>query len=85
MKFSIPPLIRITFALAGTSALHRLLPLTLGVLVNATLLHGQQSKSGADSLTQTIQGLLQRVEQLVSHTIGRVCRCTIVARPRQEM
>ena len=64
MKFSIPPLIRTTFALAGRTALHRMLPLTLGILVNASLLHGQQSESGADSLTQTIQALLKRVEQL---------------------
>jgi hypothetical protein len=66
MKFSGPSPIRVMLALKpiGRMIVWRIFPLLLGILVNATILGAQQPVDAAAADKQTLQLLLQRIDQL---------------------
>src|ERR1700736_1137895 len=66
MKFSSPSPIRVRLALKLNSRIivWRIFPLLLGILVNTTILRAQQPVDAAAADKQTLQHLLQRIDQL---------------------
>src|ERR1700687_5294825 len=66
MKFSDPSPIRVKSALklTGRMIVWRIFPLLLGILLNTTILRAQQPVDAAAADKQTLQLLLQRIDQL---------------------
>src|SRR5260370_10641561 len=66
MKFSSPSPIRVIVALKliGRMIVWRIFPLLLGILVGTTILRAQQPVDAAAADKQTLQLLLQRIDQL---------------------
>ena len=66
MKFSGPSPIRVRLALKLNNRIivWRIFPLLLGILVNTTILRAQQPVDAVAIDRQTLQHLLQRIDQL---------------------
>ena len=64
MRFRTVQACSFSLPVTGWTAVKRVFPLMLGILLNATTLQARQIDSGAAADNQTIQALLRRIEQL---------------------